>query len=166
MGRLAVTSRDMRLPPRCKSEIIPIITSATKLMYCLNSSVTSQYLTWLQRKKGAAGTCTGHDMSFPCRCNSVIIVIITNATKLMSWPKFQRYISIFDLVTEEKRRSGYLGHVAWKSRNMSFQPGCRSEIIAMITSATQPMSFPNSGIKSEYLTYLQMKKDASGTWAV
>ena len=80
--------------------------------------------------------------------------------------KFQHYISIFDLVTEEKRRSGYLGHVAWKSRNMSFQPGCRSEIIAMITSATQPMSFPNSGIKSEYLTYLQMKKDASGTWAV
>ena len=58
-----------------------------------------------------------------------------------------------------------MGHVAWKSRNMSFQPGCRSEIIAMITSATQPMSFPNSGIKSEYLTYLQMKKDASGTWA-
>ena len=36
----------------------------------------------------------------------------------------------------------------------------------MITSATQPMSFPNSGIKSEYLTYLQMKKDASGTWAI
>ena len=156
----------MRLPPRCKSEIIPIITSATKLMYCLNSSATSQYLTWLQRKKRRCGYLYRSDMSFPCRCNSVIIVIITNATKTNVLAKFQRYISIFDLVTEEKRRSGYLGHVAWKSRNMSFQPGCRSEIIAMITSATQPMSFPNSGIKSEYLTYLQMKRDASGTWAI
>ena len=59
-----------------------------------------------------------------------------------------------------------MGHVAWKSRNMSFQPGCRSEIIAMITSATQLTSFPNSNIKSKYLTYLQMKKGDPGTWDV
>ena len=67
---------------------------------------------------------------------------------------------------EEKRRSGYLGHVAWKSRNMSFQPGSRSENNTMITSATQLMSFPNSSIKSKHLTYLQMEKGAPGTWAV
>ena len=45
LGHLVRTSRDLRLPPRCKSEIIPIMTSGTKLMYYINSGVTSQYLT-------------------------------------------------------------------------------------------------------------------------
>ena len=41
---------------RCNSEIISIITFATKPMSRQNSSVTSQYLTSLQRKEGALCT--------------------------------------------------------------------------------------------------------------
>ena len=40
----------------CKSEIISIITSPTKLISFPNSSITSQYLIYLQRKKHALGT--------------------------------------------------------------------------------------------------------------
>ena len=56
-----------------------------------------------------------------------IIAIIICATKLMSCPKFQRYSSIFDLVTEEKRPSRYLGDVALTGRGKSFQIRCKSE---------------------------------------
>ena len=56
LGDVALTGRDTSFPHRCKSEIIAIITSATKLTFYPNSSVTSQYLTYLQRKKGAPGT--------------------------------------------------------------------------------------------------------------
>ena len=37
-------------------KFIFVITSATKLMSHPNSSITSQYLTWLQTKKGHPGT--------------------------------------------------------------------------------------------------------------
>ena len=47
---LAWTGRGMSLPARCKSEIIVNITSATKQMTRPNCSITSQYLTYLQRK--------------------------------------------------------------------------------------------------------------------
>ena len=49
---------------------------------------------------------------------------------------------------------------------MSFQPGCRSQIIAMITNATQLMSLANSSMESEYLNCIQMKNGAPGTWVV
>ena len=51
-GDLAWTGRSMSLPARCKSEIIVVITSATKQMTRPNCSVTSQYLTYLQSRKG------------------------------------------------------------------------------------------------------------------
>ena len=105
---------------------------------------------------------TGRDISFPSRCKSEIITIITNARKLMSCPNFQRYISIFDRIMEEKRRSGYLGDVAWTGRDISFPPRCNFQIIAIITSATKLMSCPNSSVTSQYLTYLHRKKGAQG----
>ena len=85
------TGRDTSFPPRCNFQIIAIITSATKLMSCPNSSITSQYLTYLQRKKRRSvysgdRAVTGRDMSFPPRCNFQIIAIISSATKLMSCP--------------------------------------------------------------------------------
>ena len=52
---LAWTGRGMSLPARCKSEIIVNITSATKQMTRPNCSITSQYLTYLQRKKWRSG---------------------------------------------------------------------------------------------------------------
>ena len=76
----------MSLPTRCKSEIIVVITSATKQMTRPNCSITSQYLTYLQRKNGAPGTWKSRYKSFIPRCNSQIIAIIICATKLMSCP--------------------------------------------------------------------------------
>ena len=66
----------MSLPARCKSEIIVVITSATKQMTRPNCSITSQYLTYLQRKNGAPGTWKSRYKSFIPRCNSQIIAII------------------------------------------------------------------------------------------
>ena len=66
--------------------------------------------------------------------------------------KFQGCISIFDLVTEEKRRSGYLGDVALIGRDNSFSCRCKSEIICIITSDTKLMSNPISRVTSEHLT--------------
>ena len=83
---LAWTGRGMSLPARCKSEIIVNITSATKQMTRPNCSITSQYLTYLQRKNGAPGTWKSRCKSFIPRCNSQIIAIINCATKLMSCP--------------------------------------------------------------------------------
>ena len=62
------------------------------------------------------------------------------------------YISIFDLVTEEKRRCRYLGDVASIGRGMSFQLRCKSQITSIITSATKLMSCPIYSITSQYLT--------------
>ena len=67
-------------------------------------------------------------------------------------PKLQRYISIFDLVTEEKRRSGYLGDVALMGRDTSFTRRCKSEITAIITGDMKLMSCTNSSATSQYLT--------------
>ena len=50
------TARNMGFLHRCNSEIISIITFATKPMSRPNSSITSQYLTSLQRKEGALCT--------------------------------------------------------------------------------------------------------------
>ena len=125
---LAWTGRGMSLPARCKSEIIVNITSATKQMTRPNCSITSQYLTYLQRKNGAPGTWKSCYKSFIPRCNSQITAIINCATKLMSCPNSSNYSSIFDLVTEEKRPSRYLGDVALTGRGKSFQTRCKSEI--------------------------------------
>ena len=106
-----------------------------------------------KRRSGYLGdvALTGHDTSFPPRCKSKIIAIITSATKLMSCPN-SIYISIFDLVTEEKRRSGDLGDVALIGRDNSFSCRCKSEIICIITSDTKLMSNPISRVTSEHLT--------------
>ena len=53
----------------------------------------------------------------------------------MSHPNSSIYISIFDLVTDQKRPSRYLGDVALTGRGKSFQTRCKSEIISVITSA-------------------------------
>ena len=75
--------------------------------------------------------------------------------------KFQRYISIFDLVTEKKRPSRYFGDLAWTGRSMSLPARCKSEIIVVITSATKQMTHPNCSVTSQYLTYLQSRKGPS-----
>ena len=118
---LAWTGRGMSLPARCKSEIIVNITSATKQMTRPNCSITSQYLTYLQRKNGAPGTWKSCYKSFIPRCNSQITGHKTPA-------QIPGYSSIFDLVTEEKRPSRYLGDVALTGRGKSFQTRCKSEI--------------------------------------
>ena len=79
-------------------------------------------------------------------------------------PKFQRYITIFDRIMEEKRRSGYLGDVAWTGRDISFPSRCKSEIITIITNARKLMSCRNSSVTSQYLTELWRKNGAPGTW--
>ena len=76
------------------------------------------------------------------------------------------YISIFDLDTEEKRNSRYLGDVPWIGHGTSFQLRCKSQITSIITSATKIMSCPNYSITSQYLTYLRRKKGTPGTWAM
>ena len=91
-------------------------------------------------------------MSFLPRCKSEIIAIIIMATNLISPQKFQHYISIFDLVTEENRRSRYLGDVAWIGRGTSFQLRCKSQTFSIITSATKLMSRPNCSVTSQFLT--------------
>ena len=81
----------MSLPARCKSKIIVVITSATKQITRPNCSVTSQYLTYLQRRKGPScsrvmehgqvATWVSHlDVSLKS------FLFITSATKLMSHP--------------------------------------------------------------------------------
>ena len=134
-------------------------------MSCTNFSITSEYLTSLQRKKGAPDTCTGRDM------NSHVDVILKSLPnqlchKTNVLAKFQRYISIFGLVTEEKRLFRYLCDLAWTGRSLSFPPRCKSQIILIISSATKLMSCPNFSIASRYWTYLQRKNGALNTWAM
>ena len=78
-------------------------------------------------------------MSFPSKVKSGIIPIVTSATKLMSC---YISISIFDLVTEGKRRSGYLVDGALIVRDMIFSPRGKSDISSIIVSATKLMSCP------------------------
>ena len=54
------------------------------------------------------GAWTSRGMSFPPRVNSEIIFVMTSAMKLMSRPNSSVTSELFDLVTEEKRRTGYL----------------------------------------------------------
>ena len=152
LGDVAWTGRDISFPSRCKSEIITIIINARKLMSCLNSSITSQYLTELWRKNGAPGTWTGRDTSFPPRCNFQIIAIITSATKLMSCPNSSITSQYLTYLQRKKRRFGYSGDRAVTGRDMSFSRRCKSKIISIITGDTKLMSCPNSRVTSEYLT--------------
>ena len=125
----------MSLPARCKSEIIVVITSATKQMTRPNCSHYISILDLLTEEKWRSGTWKSRYKSFIPRCNSQIIAIINCAHKTNVLPKFQCYSSIFDLVTEEKRPSRYLGDVVLTGRGKSFQIRCKSEIISVITSA-------------------------------
>ena len=72
----------------------------------------------------------------------------------------------FDLVTEEKRRSRYVGDVARIGRVTNFQLRCKSQITSLITSATKLISHQNFSTKYQYLAYLQTKKCAPTTWAM
>ena len=52
----------MSFPSKCKPEIIAVITTVMELMSCTNSSVTSQYLTSLQRQNVTPSNLTGRSI--------------------------------------------------------------------------------------------------------
>ena len=124
----------MSLPARCKSEIIVVITSATKQMTRPNCSITSQYLTYLQRKNGAPGTWKSRYKSFIPRCNSQIIAIIICATKLMSCPNSSATAQYLTWL-RRKKAIPVLRRCSLDRSWEEFQTRCKSEIISVITSA-------------------------------